>query len=91
LPGPSSHPLCEIPFSASLAQTIAQTIKSPGHHGQAKTAEQRLYECIVSPHVHVVPGFQPNVMYQNYGKDLTRSLISDLVAYLMTLKEGRLR
>jgi nitric oxide reductase subunit C len=74
------------PSLSGIAAAAAQTIKSTDYHGQAKTPEQYIHESIVSPNVYVVAGFQPNVMYQNYGKDLTASDINDLVAYLMTLK-----
>ena len=34
----------------------------------------------------VPEGFQPNIMPQNYGKNLTEQEINDRVAYLSTLK-----
>ncbi len=74
------------PSLSGIATQAAQQIKGPNYKGQAKTAEDRIRECIVSPNTYVVPGFQPNVMYANYGKDLTSSDIDDLVAYLTTLK-----
>jgi nitric oxide reductase subunit C len=74
------------PSLSGIATQAAQQLKDPNYKGQAKTAEDRIRECIVSPNTYVVPGFQPNVMYANYGKDLTSSDIDDLVAYLTTLK-----
>lgn len=50
------------------------------------SAEEYLRESIINPNAHVVEGFQPSVMYQNYGQELTQTEINNLVAYLLTLK-----
>ncbi len=47
-----------------------------------------LRETIVDPNADIAGGFQPNIMYQNYGKDLSEQQIADLIAYLLTLKGG---
>lgn len=68
----------------------------PSHYGVADragtyvegmSAEEYLRQSIVDPNAHVVEGFQPNVMYQNYAEDLTDTQINNLVAYLLTLHE----
>ncbi|MFW5940714.1 MAG: c-type cytochrome [Chloroflexota bacterium] len=67
----------------------------PSHYGLADragdyveemSAEAYLRESIVEPDAHIVEGFQPGVMYQNYEEDLTEEQIDDLVAYLLTLE-----
>ncbi|HZD11336.1 MAG TPA: c-type cytochrome [Candidatus Binatia bacterium] len=66
----------------------------PSHYGvadraanydQSLSAEEYLRQSIVEPDAHIVEGFQPGVMYQNYAEDLTEQQIDDLVAYLLTL------
>ena len=67
----------------------------PSHYGLANragdyvegmSAEAYIRESIVEPDAHVVEGFQPGIMYQNYDEDLSDDQINDLVAYLLTLK-----
>lgn len=74
------------PSQAGVATRAADEIKSAKYTGTAKTAEEYLRESIVDPNVYVVDGFQPDVMYKNFGKELSEQEIKDLVAYLMTLK-----
>ena len=74
------------PSLAGIGTSAVQIIKDPNYKGSAKTAEDYIRESIVSPNAYVTPTYQPNVMYQNYGKDLTTQEQNDLVAYLMTLK-----
>jgi len=50
------------------------------------SAEEYLRQSIVDPDAHVTDGFQPGVMYQNFGNDLTEQEIDDIVAFLLTLK-----
>ncbi|MCZ7668347.1 MAG: c-type cytochrome [Chloroflexi bacterium] len=57
-----------------------------GSYVEGMSAEEYLHESIVSPNAHIVEGFTPGVMYQNYGADLNAQEIADLVAYLMTLQ-----
>ncbi|HSM55905.1 MAG TPA: cytochrome c [Candidatus Sulfomarinibacteraceae bacterium] len=67
----------------------------PSHYGLADraggyvegmSAEAYLRESIVEPDAHIVEGFQPGLMYQNYEENLTEEHINDLVAYLLTLE-----
>ena len=41
-----------------------------------------IQQSIVDPNAVIAPGFQPNIMPQTYGSQLTSHQISDLVAYL---------
>ncbi len=74
------------PSLAGIGTQAANIVKDPNYKGQAKDAPGYIRESIVNPNAYVVSGYQPNVMYQNYGKDLSSQEIDDLVAYLMTLK-----
>lgn len=79
----------EVKVGPSLAgiATRAQTeVEGAAYTGSAKTAEDYIKESIKDPNVYVVNGFQPDVMYQNFGKELTDQEVADLTAYLMTLK-----
>lgn len=41
-------------------------------------------ESITDPNKEIAPGYQPNVMPQGYGSQLTSQQINDLVAFLQT-------
>jgi cytochrome c2 len=53
---------------------------------EGMSAEEYLRESIVEPDAHLVEGFTPGVMYQNFGAELNEQEIADLVAYMLTLK-----
>ncbi|MFO7680693.1 MAG: c-type cytochrome [Chloroflexota bacterium] len=53
---------------------------------EGMTAEEYLYESLTHPDTHIVDGFTPGVMYQNYAAELNAQEIADLVAYLLTLQ-----
>ena len=57
-----------------------------GSYQEGVGAEDYLRESITNPDAHLVEGFTPGVMYQNYAEDLSAREINDLVAYLMTLQ-----
>ena len=50
------------------------------------TAEEYLHQSIVNPTAHVVEGFPANQMPPNFGQTLKDEQISDIVAFLMTLR-----
>lgn len=56
-----------------------------GTYVEGMSAEDYLRESITEPDAHIVDGFTPGVMYQNFGAELNEQEIADLVAYLMTL------
>jgi len=71
------------------------TLVGPSHAGigaaagsrvPGMSAEEYLRQSIVDPDANLEENFSPGVMYQNFGTDLTEQQISDLVAFLMTLK-----
>ncbi len=57
-----------------------------GTYQEGMSAEDYLRESIVDPDAHVVEGFTPGVMYQNFATELKASEVNDLVAYMLTLK-----
>jgi len=72
-----------------------QVIVGPSWAGVATRAATRkpgyspdlyLYESITHPNNFVVPGFQPNIMPQTFKQTLSPQEISDLIAFLSTLK-----
>jgi nitric oxide reductase subunit C len=73
------------PSMAGIATVAAADIKSADYKGTAKTVEEFLKESIVNSDVMVTQGFQPGIMPKTYTK-LSAQEVSDLVAYLMTLK-----
>jgi cytochrome c551/c552 len=89
--GPASAPGCVTCHSMEPDTVIV----GPSHAGVATraetyvagmAAEEYLRESITAPDAHIVEGFTPGVMYQNYATDLTPQEIDNLVAYLLTLK-----
>ena len=57
-----------------------------GSYQEGMSAEDYLRESIVDPDAHIVEGFTPGVMYQNFATELKAGEVNDLVAYMMTLK-----
>ena len=57
-----------------------------GTYKEGMSAEEYLRESIVDPDAHLVEGFTPGVMYQNFATDLKAGEVNDLIAYMMTLK-----
>lgn len=56
-----------------------------GTYVEGVSAEDYLRESITDPNAHIVDGFTPDVMYQNYGAELQARDINDLIAYMLTL------
>lgn len=53
-----------------------------------ETAEQYLRTAIINPNAYLAQGYQEGIMNGEYAKGLTDQQISDLVAYMLTLKSG---
>jgi mono/diheme cytochrome c family protein len=60
--------------------TAAETIKA------GTSAEDYIRESILNPNAYVVEGFQPNIMPQNFGQQLSSQQLNDLVAFLLSHK-----
>jgi cytochrome c oxidase subunit 2 len=57
-----------------------------GDQVAGQSAEDYIKESIINPNTHVVDGYSPGVMYQNYAKELTDEQIDALVAYMLGLR-----
>lgn len=74
------------PSHARVARRAAQVVSDGSYQGSGQTAADYLRESILDPDAYVVPGFDANLMYENYREALTDEQIDDLVAYLLTLE-----
>ncbi|HSJ14467.1 MAG TPA: c-type cytochrome [Longimicrobiales bacterium] len=79
------------PSLAGLAARATQLVASPEYTGAATEAESYIRESILDPSAHLVPGTLYSAggrsfMPDNYEQLLTPEQISQLVAYLMTLR-----
>lgn len=54
-----------------------------GTRVQGQVAEDYIRQSILDPNSHMVEGFQPNIMPQNFGERLSQDQLSDLVAFLL--------
>jgi cytochrome c2 len=73
------------PSLAGIATDGAATVKEADYKGAAKNADEWLRESILNPNVDVPEGFKPDIMPKTFNK-LSAQELSDLVAYLQTLK-----
>lgn len=89
--GSASSPGCVTCHSLEEGVTLV----GPSHAGLGSragtlvagmSAEDYLKESILEPDAHVVDGFSPGVMYQNYANELTDDEVEALVAYMLTLQ-----
>lgn len=74
------------PSHAHVASRAEAVVQSDRYEGEATSAAGYLRESIIDPDAYVVPGFDPNLMYEQYSEVLTEEQISDLVAFLLTLE-----
>ena len=73
------------PSLAGIATDAANTVKEADYKGTAKNADEWLRESMLNPNVDVPEGFKPDIMPKTFNK-LSAQDLSDLVAYLQTLK-----
>ena len=73
------------PSLAGIATDAANTVKEADYKGTAKNADEWLRESMLNPNVDVPEGFKPDIMPKAFTK-LSAQELSDLVAYLQTLK-----
>ena len=73
------------PSLAGIATDAANTVKEADYKGTAKNADEWLRESMLNPNVDVPEGFKPDIMPKTFTK-LSAQELSDLVAYLQTLK-----
>ncbi len=87
----TAAPACTACHSLEAGQTIvgpslAKIGAEAGSQVAGQSAEDYVRESIVDPNAHIVDGFAVNLMPATYGSQLTEQQITDLVAYLLTLK-----
>jgi mono/diheme cytochrome c family protein len=89
--GSASSPGCVTCHSLEEGVTLV----GPSHAGvgaragtlvAGMSAEDYLRESILEPNAHIVDGFSPGVMYQNYANELTTDEVDALVAYMLNLQ-----
>ncbi|HRF50150.1 MAG TPA: c-type cytochrome [Anaerolineales bacterium] len=82
------------PEGLSTSAQAAHRIASDDYNGPAKTVEEYLFESIVSPNIDIVPPTTealwpiagPSTMSADYGSQLSRQDLADLLAYLLTFE-----
>ncbi len=85
----------KFPCSACHSLTAGQTLVGPSLAGIATrgattlagySAEQYVHESVVQPDAHVVEGFSSGIMPQNFGAQMTKQELADIIAFLTTQK-----
>ena len=61
-------------------------IQQDDYTGNATSSDQYLIESVVETNVHIVEGFQPDIMPTNFGDRLTFQDMADLLAFLKTFE-----
>ncbi len=79
------------PSLAGIAGKAAELVEREDYTGTAESAEGYVEESIVEPSAHIVPGATYSAqgrsfMPDNFDETLSEEQISQLVAYLMTLR-----
>jgi mono/diheme cytochrome c family protein len=74
------------PKGEGVGTRAQHRFSDPGYTGVATSAGGYLLESVIAPNAHVVTGFQPNIMPQDFGKRLQPQDLADIIAYLQTLK-----
>jgi cytochrome c553 len=67
-------------------QSLADVADHAGVSVPGQPAEEYLRVAIVDPDAFLSGGYQEGIMYRGYAQALTAKQISDLVAYMLTLK-----
>lgn len=80
--GPAWLPSGDQPGIGERAET---RFTEPDYTGSAETAEQYLFESIVTPSAHLVDPYQ-DLMPKTYSQLLTAQDVADLIAYMLTLR-----
>jgi cytochrome c oxidase subunit II len=74
------------PSLDGIGTTAASIIADPSYKGQAKDAEGYIHESIVQPNAYIAPGYQPNIMPQGFGQQISAADLDALVKYLAAQK-----
>lgn len=74
------------PGEVLVGPSLAGIANQAGERVEGQSAEEYLRTSILEPDAHVVEGFSPGVMYQEYEQALSDEQVDNLVAYLLTLE-----
>lgn len=74
------------PGKAGAGPSLAKIGTAASSRVSGQSAEEYLRNSIVTPNDHIAEGFGSNIMPATYGNQMSEQEISDLVAYLLTLK-----
>lgn len=81
------------PVQAGEQGSIGNNLSNIGNRATTtvpgQSAEDYLRESIINPDAYLAGGYQEGIHYRNYKDVLTNQQISDLVAYMLTLKSGQ--
>jgi mono/diheme cytochrome c family protein len=69
-----------------IGTRAAARVSEAGYSGAATDGEQYLLESMVDPNVHLVAGFEPNLMPGNFAGRLSPQDAADLIAYMLTFE-----
>ena len=61
-------------------------IQQDNYTGNATSSDQYLIESVVETNIHIVEGFQPNIMPNDFGERVTLQDMADLLAFLKTFE-----
>jgi len=70
--------------SGEVGPNLTQIAQVAATRKDGVSAEDYIRESILNPNAFVVEGFQPNLMPQNYGQQLSSRDLGDLLDYLLT-------
>jgi hypothetical protein len=74
------------PGVIGLGPSLANTGAEAASRVAGMSAAEYLRESVLTPEAYIVAGFGGGVMPSTYGDELTEQQVTDLVAFLLTLK-----
>lgn len=80
------------PDLSHIATDALEIIHRPDYHGQATTAQEYIFESVMTPNAFVLPPFNAltidgtSIMPKDFSQRMTPAQIQDLIAYLMTMQ-----
>jgi mono/diheme cytochrome c family protein len=81
--GPVWEAAGDEPGIAARAET---RFEQEDYTGNAESAREYLLESIVATNIYIVPGYEPNIMPNNYGQRISIQEMADIIAYLETFR-----
>ncbi len=72
-----------------LKTNAPKRIKDSGYHGVAPSVREYILESIIDPNLYVVPGFDADLMPDDFGTTLNAKTLFRIVDYLAQLEESK--